>query len=111
MSLPLHAILRSLCDDFRFVNCGIRPTYCRRFVSLLPCNTSATCLVFSYHHGHGWSVCAISIARQTWEWTPNLLLGIAFPFVFTPYAFFISPYLGAKKLLRTNPNLQGTLTY
>src|SRR5882762_8926130 len=59
MSLPLHAILRSLCDDFRFVNCGIRPTYCRRFVSLLPCNTLATCLVFSYHHGRGWSVCAI----------------------------------------------------
>jgi YcxB-like protein len=54
---------------------------------------------------------SLFVAGQTWEWAPNVILGVAFPFVLTPYAFFISPYLGAKKLLKTNPNLQGTLQY
>lgn len=51
------------------------------------------------------------VARHDWSWSPNLLLGLAFPFVVTPYAFFLSPYLGVKKLLKSNPNLQGTLQY
>jgi hypothetical protein len=51
------------------------------------------------------------VARHAWVWSPSLLLGLAFPFALTPYAFFISPYFGSKKLLRTNRNLQGTLRY
>jgi len=54
---------------------------------------------------------SVFVAQQSWEWAPNSLLALAFPFVLTPYAFFISPYRGAKKLLRTNPNLQGPLRY
>jgi len=50
-------------------------------------------------------------SKQNWTWSPNLLLGLAFPFVLTPYAFFIGPYLGSRKLLRTNPNLQGVIQY
>jgi hypothetical protein len=54
---------------------------------------------------------SIFLAQQHWEWTLSSSLGLAFPFVLTPYAFFISPYLGAKKILKTNPNVQGTLSY
>jgi hypothetical protein len=54
---------------------------------------------------------SIFVAQQHWEWTVSSLLGLAFPFVLTPYAFFISPYRGAKKLIKTNPNVQGVLSY
>ena len=54
---------------------------------------------------------SLFLAQQHWEWTPSSLLGLAFPFVLTPYAFFISPYRGARKFIRTNPNVQGVLSY
>ena len=54
---------------------------------------------------------SIFLAQQHWEWTISSSLGLAFPFVLTPYAFFISPYRGAKKLIKANPNVQGVLTY
>ena len=54
---------------------------------------------------------SIFLAQEHWEWTFSSSLGLAFPFVLTPYAFFISPYRGAKKFIKTNPNVQGILSY
>jgi len=54
---------------------------------------------------------SIFLAQQRWEWTFSSVLGLAFPFVLTPYAFFISPYRGAKKFMKTNPNAHGVQSY
>jgi len=46
-----------------------------------------------------------------WEWTWGNVWGPLFPFVLVPYAFFLAPYLAARKQVRTNPNLNGPMKY
>jgi energy-coupling factor transporter transmembrane protein EcfT len=46
-----------------------------------------------------------------WEWNAPNIAGPLFVFVLMPWGFVVSPYFAAKKQLRTNPHLSGTVAY
>jgi hypothetical protein len=56
-------------------------------------------------------VTSLSSGTAHWEWTWGNVWGPLFPFVFVPYAFFLAPYLAARKQVKINPNLSGPITY
>lgn len=60
-------------------------------------------------------VAALSFVITFWTthppWTIQATLASLFLFVFLPYAFLLSPYLAARKLVRKNPELQGPSQY
>jgi hypothetical protein len=58
-----------------------------------------------------WFVVSLSTGSAHWEWTWPNVIGPMFPFVLVPYAFFVAPYFTARKQVRTNPNLNGPLSY
>ncbi len=56
-------------------------------------------------------IASLLAGNMHWEWSWGSVIGPMFPFVFVPYAFFLAPYLAARKQLRTNPNLSGPMNY
>jgi YcxB-like protein len=45
------------------------------------------------------------------SWNAQAIAATLFMFVFMPYAFFIAPYLSARKRFRTDPRLQQLISY
>jgi len=58
-----------------------------------------------------WFVLSVSRGTLHWEWTVQNVVGPSFVFLLVPYAFVVAPYFAAKKQVRTNPNLNGPMSY
>ena len=54
---------------------------------------------------------AYNIATTHVAWNAQAVAAVLFFFLFIPYSFFVSPYISAKKRIRTDPRLGSPIVY